>query len=332
MIKKTLHVAFIALTVTAFVLVAGWGNAQQEYPTKAVQLVPAGGPGGGLDLHARAIEQALTVEKLINKPFTILNKGAGSGNVATSYMANLKGTGYALAINSNRVYVNQLMGTTEYGLKDMTPVVCLTTEYIVWAVRADSKYKSALEVLADLKKDPTSLTFGVGAIPGDDHFNVLLPVKQKGIDYSKLKIVAFSAGGDAMAQLLGGHVPILSSSMAELVAQADAGKIRILVVSSASKLDSIPGVPTWKDLGIDLAICHWRGVFGPPEMPKVAYDYWNKKFAAMVKTKTWKDSLAKYELFDAFLPGDEFKKQLEKEEVTYTELLGTLGMLKKVKK
>ena len=103
-------------------------------------------------------------------------------------------------------------------------------------------------------------------------------------------------------------------------------------MSSPAKLDRVPAVPCWKDLGIDVAIYHWRGIYGPPEMPKVAYDYWNKKFAAMVKTKTWKELLDKFEVFDAFLTGDEFTKMLAKDNETYRELLGPMGMLKKVKK
>jgi putative tricarboxylic transport membrane protein len=329
MLNKTLRSSLVVLAVVALALVAGRGDAQEKYPTKPVQLVPAGDPGGGLDIHARSIERALSVEKMLDQPFTILNKGGGGGNIATAYMATQKGNGYALAINSNRVLLNPLMGTTPLGLKDMTPVIRISAEYVVWAVRSDSKYKSALEVLDELKKDPQSVVFGVGTVPSNDQFNILLPAKQKGIDFAKVKITAFRAGGDATAQLLGGHIPILSSSMSELVAQVDAGTIRVLAVSSPSKLDRLPGVPTWKDQGIDLTIFHWRGIFGPPAMPKIAYDYWNKKFADMVKTKAWKDQLANYQLYDAFLSGDEFLKQLEKDDATYHELLGTLGMLKK---
>jgi putative tricarboxylic transport membrane protein len=324
-------VTLIALSLIVLALVSGQGNAQQAYPTKSVELVAAGAPGGGLDIHARAIEQAMTAEKMLDKPFTIAHKGGGGGNITTSYLVNQKGNAHLLGINSNRVLLNELMGTIEYGYKDLTPVARLTTEYAVWAVRADSKYKSALEVLADLKKDPTSVTFGVGTIPSNDQFNILLPSKQKGIDYSKIKIVVFDAGGDAMAKLLGGHVPILSVNISEISAQLDAGKIRVLAVSSPTKVDRIPNVPTWRDLGIDVTIYHWRAIYGPPEMPKVSYDYWNKKFADMVKTKTWKGLLDKFELFDAYLPGDEFKKQLERENETYRELLGTMNMLKKGK-
>ncbi|MBU2053560.1 MAG: hypothetical protein KJ936_07970 [Proteobacteria bacterium] len=332
MLRKTFHAALIALSVVVLVLVSEQGRAQEAYPTKPVQLIPAGSPGGGLDIHARAIEQALTMEKMLDKPFTVLHKGGGGGNILTSYLVNQKGNGYVIGINSNRVLLNELMGTIEYGFRDLTPIARLTTEFNCWAVRADSKYKTAADVFEDLKKDPTSVAFGVGTVPSNDQFNILLPSKQKGVDYTKVKIVAFDAGGDAMAKLLGAHVPVLSTGFSEAVNQAEAGKVRILSVSAPSKIDRVPNVPCWKDLGIDVAIYHWRGIYGPPDMPKEAYDYWNKKFAAMVKTKTWKTSLDKFELFDAFLTGDEFRKELAKDIETYRELLGTMGMLKKGKK
>ena len=81
MLSKSFRVVLVVLAAAALLAVAGQGNAQQTYPTKPVQLVPAGSPGGGLDIHARAIEQALTVEKLLDKPFTILHKGGGGGNL-----------------------------------------------------------------------------------------------------------------------------------------------------------------------------------------------------------------------------------------------------------
>ncbi len=327
MANKYFRVAIVSLFFIFAAAGAGW--TASGYPTKPIELVAAGDPGGGLDIHARIIDQATMVEKLQDKPFTISNKGGGGGNLATSYMATQKGSAYHLAINSNRVLLNPLLGTTQYGLKDMVPVARLTAEYEVWAVRADSKYKTAAEVIADLKKDPRSVVFGVGTIPSDDQFNILLPGQKSGVDITKLKIVAFKSGGDLMGQLVGGHVPIISTSTSEIMPQVEAGKVRLLTVSSPKRMDVAPTVPTWKDAGIDLTLFHWRGIFGPPNMPKEAYDYWNKKFAAMVKTKTWKDLMAKNELLDAFLPGDEFKKELERDNETFRSLLGSLGMLKK---
>jgi putative tricarboxylic transport membrane protein len=144
-----------------------------------------------------------------------------------------------------------------------------------------------------------------------------------------MTVVALPAGGELISQLLGGHIPIMGSQLAEIVAHVNAGKMRILSISSPSQVDRFPGVPTWKDLGLDVVVLQWMGTYGVPNMPKVAQDYWIKKLSAMVKTKTWKDLLYKFELHDAFLAGEPFKKQIESEEATFTELLGSFGMLRK---
>jgi putative tricarboxylic transport membrane protein len=86
MVRKYFPITLIALSLIILALVSGQGNAQQAYPTKPVELVAAGNPGGGLDIHARAIEQAMTAEKMLDKPFTIAHKGGGGGNITTSYL------------------------------------------------------------------------------------------------------------------------------------------------------------------------------------------------------------------------------------------------------
>jgi len=127
---------------------------------------------------------------------------------------------------------------------------------------------------------------------------------------------------------LGGHIPLGSTSISELIAQIDAGKLRPLAVSSASDWSGSRTCPpgrNWAGRGLGAL----AGDFGPPEMSKQAYEYWNKKFAQMVQTKTWKETLVKNELVDEFMSGDQFAKELEKDNVQFRELLGTLGMLAK---
>ncbi len=319
----------LALSACAALLaVLGPARVLAVYPSQPVELVPAGDPGGGLDLHARMIEMAFTQEKLADKPFTVVNKGAGGGNAATAYMVTKKGDGHTMQINTNRVLLNPLKGTTKHTLKDMTPVVRLTAEYEIWVVRADSPYKTADDVLAKLKANPASVAFGIGtAPPATDHLNIVMPCQARGVDIKKLKVVAFRGAGDLATQILGGHIAVGSTSISELIAHIDAGKLRPLVVSAPKRLDRIKSVPTWTETGVPVTLAHWRGIFGPPDMPKEAYDYWNRKLAQLVASKAWKDALAKNELMDAYLPGDQFAKELEKDNVQFRELLGTLGML-----
>lgn len=323
--RATLYLFLLAALLAA--PLPGWA---QGYPTQPIELVAAGDPGGGLDLHARMIEMVFNQEKLADKPFSVVNKGAGGGNAAVAYMVTKKGSDYHLAINTNRVLLNPLKGTTKHTLKDMTPVVRLTGEYEIWVVRADSPFKTAKDVLDSLKKDPKSVSFGiVTAPPATDYLNIVIPAKAKGVDIAKMNVVAFRGAGDLGTQLLGGHIPLGSTSISELIAQIDAGKLRPLAVSSAQRLERFKDVPTWKELGLDVVLVHWRGIFGPPEMSKQAYEYWNKKFSQMVQTKTWKETLVKNELVDEFMPGDQFAKELERDNVEFRELMGTLGMLGK---
>jgi putative tricarboxylic transport membrane protein len=326
MVKKTNFLALMILGIASFCLITGQVAAQPAYPEKPFQLVPAGNPGSSADLAARTIEQVMTAEKMMDRPFSILNKGAGGGNVMTAYMVEQKGNAYVIGINTNRVILNHLLGTLQYGLKDLTPVVNLVCEYPVLAVRTDSKYKSAKDVLADIKKEPKSVPIGVTSMVSSSTFSTWLALKAAGMDYAKAQVVALPAGGEIISQLLGGHIPMISTSMSEIMTQVDAGKMRILVIASESRHPRLNNVPTWKELGIDVVFPHWRAIWGPPEMPKVAYDYWNKKFAQLVKTQTWKDALVKYELEDSFQPGDVFRKQLDKDAAMYAEMIKSMNL------
>jgi len=279
-----------------------------------------------LDLFARAIDQAMTEAKLHDQPMIIKNMGGGGGNEAKAYINKQKDPHYLYA-ESNRIYVNKIVGTTNLGLDSVTPIARMITEYLVWAVRADSPYQSATEILDQLKNDPSSIEIGVGTIPSNDQMNVLRPAMAYGIDPTKVRIVAFKDGGDLMTQLLGGHIPVASTGLSETIEQVKAGNVRLLAISAPEPLSGdLADVPNWKSLGIDVSILHWRGVFAPPNVPQNVVDYWSGKFAELVKTDAWKAILDKYGWFDAFAGPEDFKKALDEEAQIYEDLLKDLGL------
>ncbi len=303
------------------------------YPERPVEMVVAGGAGGGLDLTGRAMETALREAKLFPQTFAIKNVGGAGGNVARTQVNQKKGDGHVLYVESNRIYVNRIVGTTQLTHRDVTPVGRLITEYLAWVVRADSPYKTAKDVLDALKKDPQALTFGVGTVPSNDQMNILRPAMAYGIDPKKVKVVSFKAGGDLMIQLLGGHVPVISTGLSEAIEQVKAGKARVIAVSSPNPLPGdLAKVPTWRSLGIDVAILHWRGVFAPPGISKDVIAYWDKALGQMVKSAAWKQQLEKHGWFDAYADSATFSKDLDAEEKIYSTILSDLGMAKGLKK
>lgn len=303
------------------------------FPERPVEMVVAGSAGGGLDLTGRALETALREAKLFPQNFVIKNVGGAGGNVARTQVNQKKGDGHMLYVESNRIYVNRIVGTTQLTHKDVTPIGRLITEYVAWVVRADSPYKSPKDVFDALKKNPEAVTFGVGTVPSNDQMNILRPVMASGIDPKKIKVVSFKSGGDLMIQLLGGHIPVISTGLSEAIEQVKAGKVRVIAVSSPNPLPGdLAKVPTWRSLGIDVAILHWRGVFAPPGIPKEVVAYWDKALGQMVKTDAWKQQLEKHGWFDAYADSATFRKDLDAEEKIYTEILTDLGMAKGLKK
>lgn len=303
------------------------------YPDKPIEMIAAGSAGGGLDLTARAMEAALREAKLFPETFVIKNVGGAGGNVARAQVHQKKGDGHVLYVESNRIYVNRIVGTTPLTHNDVTPIGRLITEYVAWVVRADSPFKSPKDIFDKLKQNPESVVFGVGTVPSNDQMNILRPVMAAGIDPKKIKVVSFKSGGDLMIQLLGGHVPVISTGLSEAIEQVKAGKARVIAVSAPNPLPGdLAKVPTWRSLGIDVAILHWRGVFAPPGISKEVIAYWDKALGQMAKSDAWKKQLEKHGWFDAYADSATFKKDLDAEEKVYTEILTDLGMAKGLKK
>jgi len=319
------------LMMATFALFAAASLA--AYPDKPLEMVVAGNPGGGLDVTGRAIEAALRDTKLLTQNMVIKNVGGAGGNIARTQVNQKKGDAHVLYIESNRVYVNRIVGTTALTHNDVTPLGRLTTEYVAWVTRADSPFKTAKDVLDKVKQDPESVVFGVGTVPSNDQMNILRPAMAYGIDPKKVKIVPFKSGGDLAMQMLGGHVPVISTGLSEVTEQVKAGKARVLAVSSG---EALPGeltkLPTWKSMGIDVVIRHWRGVFAPPGMAPEVVAYWDKTLSAMVKSESWKKTLAQQGWFDAYADAATFRRDLDAEEKVYAQILNDLGMAKGLRK
>ncbi|MCC7484597.1 MAG: tripartite tricarboxylate transporter substrate binding protein [Burkholderiales bacterium] len=304
-----------------------------DFPAKPVEMVASGSPGGGIDLLARSLEVVLREEKLITQPIAIKNMGGAGGNLAKTYVHQKKGDPYFLYVESNRIYTNRIVGTTSLTHADFTPIARLMTEYLVWVVRADSPFQSAKEILDRVKADPGSVTFGVGTVPSNDQLNIMRPLLAVGVDPKRVKIVTFRSGGDLMIQLLGGHVPVISTGLSEALEQVKGGKARIVSISAPNPVGGeLARVPTWRSIGVDVAILHWRGLFAPPGIPAEAVKYWDQTLGRLVKSAAWKSMLEKHQWFDAYADSATFRRELDQEMKVASDIFMQLGMAKGLEK
>lgn len=319
--------AMVALLVTTACHLDSNGGSGADFANRPLTIIAAGDPGGGLDQSARQLEAAMK-DAGVDQRMTIENNGGGGGNPARADLLGRANDGSTVVTESNRVFLNPILGTTDMTVDKFTALAQLTNDYLVWAVRADSPYQSAKDILDKIAKDPASVSFGVGTVPSDDQINILKAAKTSGVgDLTKLNIVAFQSGGDLNTELLGNHVEAVSTGFSEAAALAEAGKIRLLSISAPTKQSgAAEGVPTWKDLGLDFTVDHWRGIFGPANMPADAVTWWEETVKKATETDEWRTQMENANLTTDYLPSAEFTKRVDDQANEYQALLSEVGL------
>src|SRR5688500_1905238 len=147
---------------------------------------------------------------------------------------------------------------------------------------------------------PLSVSIGT-AFGNATHISFVLPMKAAGVDIRKLKTVVFNSGGDAMTALLGGHVDAMASAPSTLLQHIKAGKVRMLAVVAPKRLSGdFAGIPTWKELGIDVTFELWRGLAGPKGMTRPQVQFWDDALGRMARSEEWKKQLAQYDMEDVY--------------------------------
>lgn len=302
-------------------------SSADSFPTKNIEIIAPASPGGGWDLTARSVQKVLKDSGLVEKNINVMNKPGGGGEVGWKYIEPKDG--HYIAINSSLLLTNNLLGQSQLTYEDFTPLATLATEWQTIAVPANSKYKTAQEVMEQLKKDPKSIKIGVGpALGNDDHLAFVQAATTFGVDPSQLNFLVYEGGGDTVTALLGNHVDVITTSLADVKDQHLAGKLKVLAVSSEERLEGLEDIPTWKDAGVDLVFPHWRGIMGPPNMSEAEIAYWDEKIAAMVQSDDWKSILENNDWDDFYKNSAESKQFLKEQNEVYQKLVKDSGLVK----
>lgn len=238
----------------------------QEVITDEVRIV-AGSIGGGWDLTARAIQDVLMSENLVDEDIHVLNKIGAGGELGWKYTKQQKD--HVLAINSSLLITNHLLGQSKITYKDFTPIAILATEWEVVIVSKDSSISSAKSLMENLKETPSEYKIGVSPRLGnDDQLSFVLAGKQAGLQPEELDFFIYENSAQVVDALLKKQIDVATMTLAEAKKYYDLNQVKMLVISSDERLTELPEIPTWSEEGIDLVFEHWRGIMGPPNMTK----------------------------------------------------------------
>jgi putative tricarboxylic transport membrane protein len=296
-----------ALSIVALALAAP--AMAQWKPTKPVDVIVHTGPGGGSDVLARAVVTMMEKEKLVPVRMNVLNKPGGNGAVAAAALSEKKGDPNTIGLITS-VWIAGPLTTAEAKITvhDLKPIAQLLLEPAVFAVRADSPYKTLKEFIDAAKAKPGALKQSGGSVTSRDN---IIRLSLQHATGAKWAFVSFQGGGERLAALLGGHVDIMVIEPQEAGEQVRAGKLRILAQLTEKRLPGYPDVPTLKEAGFDVqSTPQIRAVVAPPEQPAEASAYWEGRFDALRKTESWKKYVHDNQLEEAFAPGAELKKTM----------------------
>jgi putative tricarboxylic transport membrane protein len=217
--------------------------------------------------------------------------------------------------------VNELRDKSKYGYDDVTMIARLMTEYFVVVTAPGSPLKNLNDVMTAIKSNPSRVTVGAAH---DDEAPFDLLVSAAGGNPASVKYVTHEGGGDQSVALRDGDVSVAISGVSEFI---DLVKSKGLVALGVLAEQRLPGldVPTAREQGLDVTLSNWRGLYGPPDMPKVAVDYWQEALAKMVVSPTWKQIAEKSQFTTTFMIGDEFQTFLAKTQADVKAALKEAG-------
>jgi tripartite-type tricarboxylate transporter receptor subunit TctC len=295
-------------TIAAALAVLAFGAQAQSYPTKPVTMIVPFPPGGVADIVGRPL--AASMEKALGQPVVIVNRTGAGGAIGMTAAARAAPDGYTILMTLSSISIfpesDPLQGKpAPYQISDFMPIALVTADPTVLVVRADSPYRTVQDFVAAAKANPGKINYSSSGIFGTLHVAMEMFAGAAGI---QLFHVPYQGGGPAVTALLGGQVQALASGPAAAVGQIQGGKMRALAGWGAKRLDLMPDLPTFKELGYqDVEFYIWSAVVAPAAIPANVQHVLRAAVRAAVADPQFVGAMAKVGTPISYLDAPEFK-------------------------
>jgi putative tricarboxylic transport membrane protein len=311
--------------MAAIALASGLPVAARAAAPVVKMMIPAN-PGGGWDTTGRALGKAM-VESAAAEAVQYDNKGGAAGALGLAQFAQgSKGDPNALMMMGAVMVGGLITSRPPVQLQSCTPVAKLTSEYNVFVVPANSPLRTMKDVVEQLRKDPGSVRWGGGSRGSTEHIAACMLARAVGVDPRKVNYVAFRGGGEAISAVLGGNVTVGGSGLSEFAEHIAAGKMRAVGVTAQKRLPGV-NVPTLKEMGYDVVIGNWRGVYGAPAITAGQRAALTDMVVKATRSRSWQDALAKNGWTPALATGKDFEDFVEYEFSSLRAIMYLSGML-----
>jgi len=286
-----------------------------DYPVKSIEIVVPSSASGGTDALARLYADA--AKKHLSQPIVISNKPGAAGAIGMKSVMTAPPDGYKMAMVVAALAILPNIGQAQWTVDDFKYVAKLNDDPSAITVKVDAPWKSIDEFLADAKKRPGEISVG-NAGPGSIWHIATAALEDKA--NVKLKHIPFQGSSPAVTALLGGHIDAVSVSPAEVAAQVNAGKLKILAIMSDKRIKGYESIPTLKERKIDLSIGTWRGLTLPKDTPNEIVDALRDATKKIIVEPSYVQGADRSGLGLAYLDGPDFKIFVDSNYLYFKEL------------
>jgi len=322
---RILEIKSRATIAGAALFAATWatGFAQaQTYPNKPIEMTVLFGSGSGADLTARVLADGMSKRLKVAVP--VVNRTGGGGAVGYTYVKDQPANGYSIVWNSDSVITAYHLGNMKFDYRAFTPVARVSLEVPALAVRNDSPWKTLTDLMEAAKKAPDTIKIGISGIGSFTH---LASAALFAAGNAKIRYIPYGEG-NATVELLGGRIDAALQWPSVFKSSVDAGKLRILAVTSAKRIALLPDVPTAKEQGYDVDYVIWRGIAGPQGMKPNVVATLERAIKATIESPDFAAAGAKLGFTPAYLGSKGFGELIAKTELEDAKIMKELGLAK----
>jgi len=292
--------------------------ALAQFPEKAVRIIVPFAPGGGTDLIARTMGDAMS--KDLGQTVIIENKPGAGTIIGTDYVAKSAPDGYTLVISTFAHAVNpSMMAKLPYAANAFTPVSLIGRSPNVLVMRPEQPFKTVQEVLAYAKANPGKLTFGSQGNGTSAHLAGELFKSLAKVD---LVHVPYRGAGPAMTDLLGGQIDMMFATSSAVGSHVNGGRLRALAVTTPERSPAMPQVPTLAESGVPgYAAESWYGLYAPAGTPADAIQRLNASVKRAVQSEAFRKRIESEGLVISAGSPEELDRYVQAEEARWAKVV-----------
>jgi len=298
--------------------------AAQTYPTRAVRLIAHSAPGGTSDILGRIVAQKLT--EALGQQVVVENRAGASGIIGVDVAAKSAPDGYTMLITQTSIAINPSMfAKLPYNaLRDFAPITQLVAAPNVLVVHPSVPATSVKGFIALAKAQPGSLINGSPGQGTSPHLSAELFKIMAGI---KLDHVQYKGAGQAMLSLLAGEVPVMFTTPPTAMPYLKAGRLRPLGVTTLTRIDALPEVPTIAEAGIPgYESVQWFGMLLPAGTPRPIIDRLHQELTRVLRAPDMKERLNSLGLDAVGSTPEEFAAYIKSETEKWAKVIKTMGI------